>query len=78
MAKYNDKIHIESRNMAGMREEYNWDSVPLMIADWFSDNPPMNHFDEILFVKRGDDVLYCSMGKEDRLSAHEMVSWFFV
>ena len=30
MAKYNDKIHVESRNIAGMREEHDWDSVPLI------------------------------------------------
>lgn len=78
MAKYNDKIHIESRNMAGMRENHNWDSIPLMMADWFSNSFPMNPLDEILFVKRGEDVLYCSMGKNEKMSPYEMISWFFV
>jgi hypothetical protein len=78
MTKHNDKIQVESRNMVGMREEHNWDSVSLMMADWVSCCFPMNRFDEILFVKRGDDILYCSMGKKEKLCVGEMVSWFFV
>ncbi len=73
-------IHIESRNVDGLRVVHDFQTTGELLADWAGDNPAMgdNH---ILLVVRDGLVLYSSMGRkveicDDTVRTDDVISWF--
>ena len=71
-------VQIESRNMCGMRDVNSFSSVNEMMASWWTGNFPIMRDDEVLLVMRDGVVLYCSMGRTEKLSVAKAMSWFYV
>lgn len=73
-------IHVESRNINGLRVEHNFGTAIEMMLNWNSESPAMGD-NEILLVIKDGAVLYSSLGKktkcyEDMLRTDELMEWF--
>lgn len=73
-------IHIESRNVDGLRVTHEFRTVQEMLGDWNSDDPAMGD-NQILLVVKDGRVLYSSLGRkanayEDTLRTSDLIDWF--
>lgn len=73
-------IYIESRNCDEVRAMHEFSSVETMMGNWNGRDSRMGD-NEILLVKRGNSVLYSSLGRkaetyDDVLRTSELMDWF--